>query len=126
MTENVFIIVILVLLVYILLTSRNDAFIQLAYRYYIQSINSGKITDKDTTSDHISTIADHMAKLDATFYQSKYMEPEDIGPQYWDSAREHMAGIILSVTNMAEYYEVDIIDEIIKTVKRDGEKRNKL
>ena len=112
---------------YILLkTSPNEDLRAVFYRHFIHRVNSGKIKNHSTVPDFINSIADEMEALDQVFYKSNYIEPDFIGPAMWVQGRDHMAGIVLAISAMAEYYDVDLIDEIILKVNRNEKKHSKL
>lgn len=86
-------------------------FADIARRNYKAEINHGRITSKTKSSDFLTRINDERRALDGILNAGK-LEPTDIGPQLWTDSREHMAGIILAVINMAQYYNIDILDEM--------------
>jgi len=120
------IIAVLLLIYIMLINDTNEGLKAVFYRHFLARVNSGKIKNQSKAPDFINHIADEMEALDQVFFKANYNEPNDIGPAMWAQGRDHMAGIVLAISAMAEFYDVDIIDEIILKVNRDGEKRNKL
>lgn len=82
-------------------------------RNFKAEMNQGRIREQMYVDDHISNIADEVANLDLSYLAQGSQGIVGFG-------HEHLAGIVLAVTNMAEYYRVDIFEEIrLKTLKNE-------
>lgn len=84
-------------------------FICLAHTYYRKQAASGKIRKPMQPSDFIDEVSDELLQLDDKFKEYDF---DAMSPRAWTAARQNMAGIILAITNMAIYYDVDIMKEI--------------
>lgn len=108
--EIIFLIAIVLVIIAWLLKPRTP-FEKVIQSNYLNDTLSGAIQKPVRPVEFIDTISDEVLKLDDTM---KHFDPETMSPRLWCQAQQNMAGIILAVTNMAIYYEVDIMEQLKK------------
>ena len=83
----------------------------LAFRNFSAEVNQGRINSNITMHDLLNRIRNERHRLGRRFDFGEY-EYHRINPVTAAAGRQNMAALILSVTNMAECYDIDIIEEI--------------
>lgn len=94
---------------------------ELAKRNYRAEKDQGRIREDMEVVDHLSAIAEEFALMEESLYVEE-VYTENFNPENWNTGSGHMAGIILAVTNMAEYYGYDILDELRKKTERNEQR----
>jgi len=98
---------------------------QMIRRNYKAERNQGRISENTRVDDHISNIAGEMSKLDEICFAENYFRNADNEPYLVHQCSEPMAEIIMAVTNMAEFYGIDILNQITEnTLKNEQSARN--